>query len=264
MRRRTLGLLVSGLLVVGTLVSLGISLDTGSSGAAVPPAPYNGPPSTIGTNFWTAFGINNSTPTDDYIDLSGSTATTATVAVPGTSFSQDVSVTPGHVTAVVVTGADLTDADGVQDLGVHVTAAAPITVYGLEDLDFSTDGFTALPTTAIGTQYYALGYDNTIAPGAQPSDFQVVGTQDGTTVTITPSNNTASRTAGVPYTVTLNAGQVYELLGTNGLDLTGTKISAVRSGLGAGRRAVHQHSESRVRRVQLRRRADAPHQRMGH
>jgi IgGFc binding protein/Bacterial Ig-like domain (group 1) len=219
---RAFGLLVSGLLLIGTAVTLG----SGTSGAAVPPAPYNGPPSTIGTNFWTAFGINNSTPTTDYIDLSGSTATTATVAVPGGSFSQDVSVTPGHVTAVAVTGADLSDADGTQDLGVHVTAAAPITVYGLEDLDFSTDGFTALPTTAIGTQYYALGYDNTVSPGAQPSDFQVVGTQDGTTVTITPSNNTASRTAGTPYTVTLNAGQVYELLGTTGLDLTGTKISA--------------------------------------
>jgi hypothetical protein len=214
--------------VAGTLtaVGAGAAIGAGSAGAAVAPAPYNGPPSTVGTNFWTAFGINNSTPTDDYIDLSGNTATTATVAVPGTSFSQDVTVTPGDVTAVVVTGADLTDADGVQNLGVHVTAGAPISVYGLEDLDFSTDGFTALPTTAIGTHYYALGYDNTTEPGAEPSDFQVVGTQDGTTVTITPSNNTASRTAGVPYTVTLNAGQVYELLGNLGLDLTGTQISA--------------------------------------
>ena len=225
MRRRAFGILVSGLLVLGTMVTLG-TLGTGSAGAAVPPAPYNGPPSTIGTNFWTAFGINAETPEDDYIDLSGNTATQATVAVPGSSFSQTVSVTPGHVTAVDVTGADLSQTDGVQDLGVHVTAGAPVSVYGLEDAPESTDGFTALPTTAIGTDYYALGYDNTTAPGSAPSDFQVVGTQDNTTVTITPSNNTTSRTAGVPYTVALNAGQVYELLGTVGLDLTGTQISS--------------------------------------
>ena len=91
---------------------------------------------------------------------------------------------------------------------------------------YSTDGFTALPQTAIGTSYEVLGYDDSAIPGAEPSDFQVVGTQDGTTVTITPTANTASRTAGVPYTVDLDQGQVYELIGSPGADLTGTTITS--------------------------------------
>ena len=200
-----------------------------SAGAAVPPAAYTGAPSTTGTEFWTAFGANyaaDSVP-DSYIYLSANEATTATVAAPGIAFSQDVSVTPGSVTSVDLGSAiEVADSDGVQDLGVHITAAAPITVYGLEDLVYSTDGFTALPQTAIGTNYEVLGYDDAQVPEAEPSDFQVVGTQDGTTVTITPTASTASRTAGVPYTVDLNQGQVYELIGSPGADLTGTTIAS--------------------------------------
>src|SRR5664280_2562184 len=191
---RTVAVLMPGLLALGMVGAF----NAGSAAAAVSPAPYNGPPSTVGTDFWTAFGVNEITGTD-YIDLSGNTATTATVAVPGASFTQDVSITPGSVTAVTVTGADLSSTDGTQNLGVHITAGAPVSVYGLEDSAYTTDGFTAIPVTAIGSDYYALGFDNATHPGAGPSDLQVVGTQNGTTVTITPSQNTASRTAGVPY-----------------------------------------------------------------
>ncbi len=225
MRIRAFGVSMALVLGMGTLITI---TSSAAGASTVSPAPYHGAPSTIGTEFWTSFGINNSTPTTDYIDLSGNTATDATVSVPGSTFTDTVSVTPGHVTAVAVTGADMTSTDGIQDLGVHVTAGAPVSVYGLEDLNFSTDGFTALPVTAIGTEYYALGYDTTVDPGAQPSDFQVVGTKDGTVVTITPSNNAGSHTKGVPFTETLNAGQVYELLGNSGFDLTGTKITATQ------------------------------------
>ena len=200
-----------------------------TAGATVPPAGYNGPPSTTGTEFWTAFGANypDDPVPNSYIYLSANEATTATVAAPGIGFSQDVSVTPGTVTSVDLGNAiEMATSDGVQDLGVHITAAGPITVYGLEDLVYSSDGFTALPVTAIGTSYEVLGYDNADVPGSEPSDFQVVATQDGTAVTITPTQNTATRTAGVPYTVDLNQGQTYELIGNPGADLTGTTITS--------------------------------------
>lgn len=195
----------------------------------VPPAPDPNPPSTVGTEFWTAFGANCPCSTEtDYVFLSGATATTATVAMPGLSFSQDVSVVPGMITSVAVPqGDNVTTPDGIQQLAVHVTAGAPVSVYGLEDQPYSTDGFTALPVTAIGTDYYALGYDSN-PPDSYPSDFQVVGTVNNTTVTITPSSSTAMETAGVPYTVTLNAGDVYQLIGNPGADLTGTHISSTQ------------------------------------
>jgi hypothetical protein len=172
----------------------------------------------VGTEFWTAFGSNVS-PGTNYIYLSGNTATSATVSVPGISFTQDVSITPGTVASVAVPGSTLGTVDSPQDLGIHITAGAPVSVYGLEDVVFSSDGFTALPVSAIGTDYYALGYDT----GGLSSDFQVVGTTAGTTVTITPTSTAGGHTGGVPYTVQLNAGQVYQLTGA---PLTGTHISS--------------------------------------
>ena len=220
---------VLALLGVAT-VTLGatvVVVGAPTAGATVPPAVYNGPPSTTGTDFWTVFGANIQASPDNYISLSATTSTTATVAVPGTGFTQDVSITPGTVTSVdLAPGVVMSTADGTQNLGVHITAAAPVTVYGLEDSNFSTDGFTALPVTAIGTSYDVLGFDDATNPGAGPSDFQVVGTQDGTTVTITPSQNAGSHTAGTPFNVSLDAGQAYELIGNAGLDLTGTIISS--------------------------------------
>src|SRR5262249_35018423 len=60
------------------------------------------------------------------------------------------------------------------------------------------------------------------------SMFAVVGTQDGTHVTITPSVPYAGHAPGVPYTVTLNKGQAYQAAfgNYNDPDLTGTIIQA--------------------------------------
>jgi IgGFc binding protein/GDSL-like Lipase/Acylhydrolase family len=213
---------------LAAMIAVAFACATTTADATVSPGPYNGPSSTVGTEFWFAFGANVSEETN-YVDISGTTATTATVAVPALGFSEDVSVTPGQTTNVALPRpSDLTTPDGVEGLGVHVTAAAPVTVYGLEDTNASTDGFTALPVTAIGTNYYALGYEALAGqpPEAAPSDFQIVGTRNGTTVTITPAASTANRVQGVPYTVTLNTGETYQLIGSNGADLTGTHITA--------------------------------------
>ncbi len=184
------------------------------------------PPSTVGTDFWTAFGANAESGTN-YIYLSGKTATTATVADPGASppFTETVHVTPGSIAAVTVTGSEMSTGNGIQDLGVHVTAGAPVSAYGLEDYVFSTDGFTALPNNAIGTDYYTLGYDSSSGPGFLPSDFDVVGTVNGTKVTIHTKVISALGPAGT-YTKDLNSGQVYELIGNSGVDLTGTQITS--------------------------------------
>jgi hypothetical protein len=219
--------------LVGFLLAIGLGYATPDAGATVAPAPYSGPPGTVGTEFWFAFGANideeGGIEGINYVDIGGTTATTATVAVPALGFSTDVSVAPGQATTVELpSGTNLQTTDGVEDLAVHVTAAAPVSVYGLEDVDASTDGFTALPVTGIGTNYYALGYEALPGepPEFAPSDFQVVGAEDNTAVTITPSAKTAQREAGMPYTIDLNAGETYQLIGESGQDLTGTHISS--------------------------------------
>src|SRR5208337_1040112 len=57
--------------------------------------------------------------------------------------------------------------------------------------------------------------------------FAIVGAVDSTSVTITPSVTVGSRTAGVPYVITINQGDTYQLAATVlGNDLSGTLIQS--------------------------------------
>ncbi len=114
-----------------------------------------------GTDFWLMFNKNfTSTPTLTLF-ITGDTATTGTVTIPGLGISTPFSVTPGTVTSVPITStAEVTTADGIQDKGIRVTAGAEVTVYGLNRISATTDAFLGLPTDILGTEYINLGYNN--------------------------------------------------------------------------------------------------------
>jgi hypothetical protein len=111
---------------------------------------------------------------------------------------------------------------------LHVTAGAPVSAYGLNTEQYSTDGYLGLPTPILGTSYIAEGYESNGGFGG--SDLAVVGTKNGTTVTITPTATTEGYTAGVPFTETLNQGDVFQLIDADGDasggDLSGTTITS--------------------------------------
>ena len=179
-----------------------------------------------GTNFWLAFQGN--LPGQELkLFIAGETATTGTVTIPGLAFTAPFTVAPGAVTTVdLPVAAQNGLSDTVQDLGIHVTAADEVTVYGLNRQSATTDAYLGLPVDALGTEYINLGYQNSnIVNGTQ---FGVVATADATTVTITPSVTTGTHTAGTPYTVSMNQGQTYMLRNTDSApaDLSGSIISA--------------------------------------
>jgi hypothetical protein len=181
-----------------------------------------------GTDFWLTFPGNIGFP-DLSLFITGDTATTGTVTIAGLSFTAPFSVTPGAVTTVPLpTTASLNLSDTVEDRGIHVTAAAEVTVDGLSHLPFSTDGYLGLPTDALGTEYIALGYRN--ADVTNGTQLGLVATRDATAVTITPTETTNGHAAGLPYTVNLGQGQTYLLRSTNAApaDLSGTVIQSSR------------------------------------
>ena len=182
-------------------------------------------PSNAGKEFWIGFPSNYEETPQLTLYITGGTATTGTVAVPGLSFSETFSVTPGKVTAVKLPETAQMTADGTEEKAISVTAEAPVVVYGLSDIPFTTDAYTALPTSVDGTSYTVLAFG--YGQGGN-SEFSVVATQNGTKVTITPSVEGAeAQPAGTPFTVTLNQGQEYQLTAAvNPEDLTGTKITA--------------------------------------
>lgn len=162
---------------------------------------------TTGTDFWIAFNRNHTGNPELTIFISGSTATSGEVTPRGQA-SIPFTVTPGTVTSVPVPSSlMLSTNDGVEDKGIHVTAGAPVAVYGLNRIQHTTDAFLAIPTDAGNTSFRTLGYQNTIAAGG----LGVVATADGTTVTITPRVTVGARTAGVPFDINLDAGQTYQL-----------------------------------------------------
>jgi hypothetical protein len=202
----------------------------GASLATAPAALAISPPTSQGTDFWVTFESNcvsddcSDGPGSLYLFISGSTATTGTVSDPGIAFSQTFSVTPGTVTTIQVPAAAEDDvSDSVEPDGIHITAGAAVSAYGLNTIPYTTDGFLGLPTPILGKSYIAEGYS-----GGNGSQFAVVGTEAGTIVTITPSENVDSYTAGTPYTVDLGAGQVYQLIDQSGGtgDLSGSTITS--------------------------------------
>ena len=182
-----------------------------------------------GTDFWLTFPGNYSTGTTLTLFIAGDVATTGNVSIPGLSFSSNFSVTPGAVTSVIIpAGAELFASSTIGNNGIRVTSAQEVTVYGLNRQQFTTDAYLALPADVLGTQYINLGYSNTLS-GLDGTQLAVVGTVNGTVVTITPSVTADSHPAGVPYTVTLNQGQTYLLRSTalsNTVDLSGSIISS--------------------------------------
>ena len=171
-----------------------------------------------GTDFYLGF-MQNLGSSNLRLFLTGNTATTGTVEIPGLGFTQAYAVSPGVITTVVIPSTDASQTNNVVDnLGIHVTSLAPVTVYGLNEIQFTTDAYLGLPAPLLGTEYIALGFTGGLGG---PSELQVVGTQNATKVTITPTVSAGGHAAGVPFSMMLNKLQTYQLQA----DSTSTDIS---------------------------------------
>jgi RHS repeat-associated protein len=187
--------------------------------------------SNSGTDFWLMFPANAGVPSQ-YL-ITGKVNTTGVVSQPGASWSQAFSVSPGQVTTVTLPAqSDAGASDGVENKGLHITANDPVVVYGFYPQAQASDGYLGLPTYTLGTEYIVASYVDSLNIG---TEFGIVAPFDGTTITITPSTTVplygvpSIRTAGTPYTVTLNQGQTYQLRNVDSIatiDLTGTIIQS--------------------------------------
>jgi hypothetical protein len=198
--------------------------------------PVAAAPDSRSTDFWLTFMenlVDQNNPATLTLFITGEEPTTGTVSVPGLvpPVALPFTVAAGMVTSVEVPmAAMLTGLHTIQDKGVHVQANADVTVYGLNRRANSTDAFLGLPTDVLGTDYLVMAYQNnnpTGWPPLGPSQFAVVATEPNTTVTIVPTASSPGRQAGVPYVVTLDAGQVWQGGAAAKLaDVTGTSITS--------------------------------------
>jgi hypothetical protein len=175
-----------------------------------------------GREFWLAFPRNQTAPESLTLVITGQANTTGTVEVPSATppLSMTFTVTQGVQTTVHLP-LDLqlstTSNNAVESKGIHVTAGAPVTVHGMNDISNSRDGFLALPTAGLGTDYVTLGYTGI-------SFFAAVAAQDDTIITITPTAAVGPNPAGVPYGLVLKKGQTYQAV--SGGDLSGSTLTS--------------------------------------
>ncbi|OAQ42063.1 hypothetical protein A5893_02810 [Pedobacter psychrophilus] len=190
-----------------------------------------------GTDFWLGYGKHVSVG-DMVLYITSDVNTTSTVTIPALGFSQTVSVVANTVVPVDIPTSAHLNVDGLSNNGIHVTSLKPVIVYA-HIYDSSVSGATlVLPVNTLGKDYYSINYKQISNSNGAVSWFFVVAVEDNTTVEITPTQDTQSGwTANTTHTVTLNKGQIYNVLGkfTNsggnsyGGDLTGSRIKSISS-----------------------------------
>ncbi len=171
-----------------------------------------------GTDFWIAFPPNTSLSATLSLFISSATATSGQVQSAYPGVNQSFSVVPGVVTHFTVpSGVALSP--GTENKGIHVTSNDPVSVYGLNEYNMSTDAYMALPTNALGMDYRIVNYLCSIPNLA--TAISVVATQDGTSVSIWNHQTNATTN------ITLNTGQTYYIRDPVSMhELTGSRVQA--------------------------------------
>ena len=182
----------------------------------------------IGMDFYLTLPDNlyvsglNLTPVTNKLIIAAADATTGAVTFNGITTPFSVAA---HSQTVVTLSPEvvLTSNEVVEPKGIHVTTLAPVSVHVVSQTTVSADGYMALPTPGLGTQYYVM---TTASARFNGSEFAIVATQDNTTINITPSAAGLTKLAGIAFTVIMNKGETYQVMNPAFADMTGTLITS--------------------------------------
>ncbi|SDT39673.1 gliding motility-associated C-terminal domain-containing protein [Mucilaginibacter mallensis] len=186
-----------------------------------------------GTEFWTAYMANSNPPgttMGSQMDLyiTSDVNTSGTVEFEGGSPSMPFNVTANQVTVLNMPAAAYIGVQGQSHNTIHITSLKPVAIYAHIFAENSSGATLLLPVNTLGKDYTSINYTQKANQTAY-STFMVIGTEDNTTVEITPSVGLLDGTpANKAFSVVLNKGDVYQ--GLAGNDLTGTHIQSVSSG----------------------------------
>jgi len=183
-----------------------------------------------GNEFWLAYMENLTLLANDdpifTVVVQSEASTSGTIEVPATGLTIPFDVDANTISEIELPSAIWYSegSDVTADRGIRIQTETPVRAAAFHYRAYFTESTHLLPAPALGTEYLTTCYKDDA--GDDPSSFVVVSTADGTTVEIIPSTLTNGlRPAGVPYTVTLNEGQTYQVQ-ANG-DLSGSRIRSL-------------------------------------
>jgi hypothetical protein len=187
---------------------------TGAGRSFVLTVPYTIPPSNLARP--NVRLLLKSGPATDVTLTYTATGSTVGFSMPANSSKEQLLETPQVF---------LPEQEGRFDLSLEITSTEPVAAMLLFDREFVSEAYAPLPDTMLGFEYYAVSAGASAFNG---SAVTVIGVRDSTAVTITPSSATRGRLPGQPFTVTLDRGEVYQILSDPAVsgDLSGTHIVA--------------------------------------
>lgn len=186
-------------------------------------------PTTQGKEFWVSYmrngyrNLSQPDPSSEKLIMiaSAKRACTVTVRNPNQDWEESFNVeNNGVATFTVPDNRGYNDQYGKSFKGLLVTSTDTISLYVANEAPNSYDAANVLPVNALGSEYMiqsnkSIG-DQSGHPDENRASFLIVATEDDTEVQIIPSCETWDRhAAGIPYTVSLQAGECYHILNKN-------------------------------------------------
>ena len=185
-----------------------------------------------GTDFWFAYPEVYDKATAVYeVHITSRTNASGTVEVPYSSgsFSVPFTITAGGVQIITLPAPDMWNSSSgvVVNKAAHIISDTLVSVFATTIHLYRSEISLVLPTRALGSKYIVSTKPSETSVNV--GEFVVVGTSNSSTVNITcPVTIPSICTANVPFQVTLDSGEVYQIKATGiGSDLTGTIIEAV-------------------------------------
>jgi gliding motility-associated-like protein len=197
-----------------------------------------------GTEFWVGYAnhedmysnpttiIANGGPQRMNLYFTSDQAATVSVTIPGLGYtSPPINVAANSVSIFQIPNVISSQyaqlyQEGKFNKGIKITSDIPIVAYAHIYANFVSAATMLLPVNTWGTEYNTFNYNQNSSQNSTSFNyFFVIAEENNTVVEITPTNNSlGGLVAGNTVTVTLNAGEVYNVLAGQGSDFTGTRI----------------------------------------
>ena len=204
--------------------------------------------STQGKEFWLTFLHNGNYDLNEggkmQISVSARRTCSGTITNLNTNWSIPFTVEANSINNIEIPAEqcyhDGNNFETVSNKGIKILSTDTISVYCANIAGSSFEASFTLPTESLGEDYIIQtseqsisDTENDVPAQNETSAFAVIATEDNTVVDITPRVNTlGGHTAGTTFSVTLNAGQTYQVRSNNTAtqsslrDLSGTRVTA--------------------------------------
>lgn len=185
---------------------------------------------TKGKDFWISF-LHNVVAEDTYVIVSADDGATVKIELPLQSTTYNMTLNAGELKRQLISsGFHTQGTDTLTGFAIHVTSDKEIAVYANNIAPFSSDATCVLPSSSIpqAPEYIINPIDSTTGVTAKDNNFSIVPHDSGVVVEITPSSATTSGySANVPFTKTLNKGDVYIVRSQSREGLEGSRVKVL-------------------------------------